>query len=152
MATGVVAAVPPHAEDLRVYGELIEDSRLRVAYRYVGGHEGNTVLKWIRHDDIGGEIVIGSGAQYVVQEKDIGRLLVVECIPVRSDGAYGQVQRLPPLGPVNYGAHIALPISVTHNTSAVKPTIRIVSVRGRFTEGGRLVIDLVSHFLCFSLG
>eukprot|EP00727_Mastigamoeba_balamuthi_P013621 m51a1_g8882 hypothetical protein (1141) ;mRNA; r:644686-648971 len=126
LVTEAIRAVRPSVDGLRIAGELVEDATLEACYSYSGGVEGRSLLHWVKTASSGATEIIATGPTCRLRECDIGACVTLECTPVRSDGVRGPVQMSATAGPVQ----------------PIKPVIHGGTVRGRFTEGERLVIQL----------
>lgn len=91
-----VIAAHPSCTGLEIIGYFIEGSTVEPKYVYRGGDEGQSKFEWrrvkmfINEDDLHDVEVISREKCYTLQREDYGHLIVVTCIPVRSDGVEGK--------------------------------------------------------------
>ena len=105
---GPILPGPSRLFDLNVTGVLEVGKRAIASYKYVGGIEGCSEFWWLRinngkREQISEPISISAinlsssdytdndPRVYVIKEEDIGCILKVKCIPVRSDGYRGEI-------------------------------------------------------------
>lgn len=81
----------PKITSLAIPGECTEDATLSAEYKYYGGVEGKSIKQWFRQDidSKKQEQVALNVLQYTLTKEDIGKRIVFQYTPVRSDGVIG---------------------------------------------------------------
>lgn len=105
---GPVLPGPSRLLDLRVTGTLEAGKKAIASYKYVGGIEGCSEFWWLKINDgkreqmsepiaisnlsvISNDYADNDPRVYVIKDEDVGSILKVKCIPVRSDGYRGEI-------------------------------------------------------------
>ncbi|KEH19577.1 outer arm dynein light chain 1 [Medicago truncatula] len=108
---------------IEIIGDYYEGGKVTASYGYVGGHEGKSIYNWCiyeKEDDPNSAILEDSGRlEYQFTENDVGKFILFQCTPVRSDGVPG-VKR------ICMGAKCIHP---------ARPSVRNVEIVGDAIEG-----------------
>ncbi|CAI7876920.1 unnamed protein product [Closterium sp. NIES-54] len=109
---GPIRAALPSVSDVWVEGDLVEGGRLVPRWTYAGGRQGNTRVQWfsmlpdmsdkrrihpLNHQ---GEEEGEEEGGLSVGAEEVGRVVVVVCVPVRDDGEEGAAVESSPVGPI----------------------------------------------------
>eukprot|EP01028_Stygiella_incarcerata_P003835 TRINITY_DN179_c0_g4_i1.p1 TRINITY_DN179_c0_g4~~TRINITY_DN179_c0_g4_i1.p1 ORF type:complete len:1596 (-),score=468.58 TRINITY_DN179_c0_g4_i1:245-5032(-) len=96
----------PQCSSVEIIGEIKEGVTLKAAYKYVGGYEGKSKIRWYRVTEGEDRVLLSTDDcyEYTVMNLDAGCKLGLECIPFREDGVRGEaayvesgvVEPLPP--------------------------------------------------------
>ncbi|CAI5956170.1 unnamed protein product [Closterium sp. NIES-65] len=124
---GPIRAALPSVSDVWVEGDLVEGGRLVPRWTYAGGRQGNTRVQWFSMlpdmsdkrrihpaGALGGEggLEQGGGGEEEGEEEEgglrvgaeeVGRVVMVVCVPVRDDGEEGAAVESSPVGPIMPG-------------------------------------------------
>ncbi len=148
---GPVLPGPSRLLDLSVTGMLEVGKKAIASYKYVGGIEGCSEFWWLKinngkREQISDPIPISNilvnsndygdndPRVYVIKDEDIGCILKVKCIPVRSDGYRGEIFTSKPSSTI--GANVA----VKENN---EPRVNSKSIMKRLTK--KIVTKKVSQ-------
>ncbi|KNC53665.1 uncharacterized protein AMSG_11649 [Thecamonas trahens ATCC 50062] len=90
---GPVSAQAPAVLDLAIEGRLMEGVTLRVGGQYAGGEEGASEIKWYARSkrSTSKNVLLATGRELPLSLTHVGMTLVVEYLPVRSDGEVGEL-------------------------------------------------------------
>ncbi|CAI7788832.1 unnamed protein product, partial [Closterium sp. NIES-54] len=138
---GPIRAALPSVSDVWVEGDLVEGGRLVPRWTYAGGRQGNTRVQWfsmlpdmsdkrrihpLNHQ---GEEEGEEEGGLSVGAEEVGRVVVVVCVPVRDDGEEGAAVESSPVGPI----------------MPAPPTCARLAVEGDVRSGGVLTCRAVYH-------
>ncbi|KAL0249226.1 hypothetical protein GEMRC1_004459 [Eukaryota sp. GEM-RC1] len=110
-----VTSAPPMLYDLEIVGEPIEGDILTAHCRYSGGKQKGIKYQWLRS---GRPLPGATGRTLVCQLEDVGHVISIKAIPIRSDGLEGD----------------AVVQKTTSVVAAALPSVTEVCVDGPFIE------------------
>lgn len=124
--TPIVKPAPPQLESLEWYAEggndenseyaspdnPMEGKKLLPVGKYSGGHEGVHQYAWFRVEDGAKGVCVAETLEYTPVAEDVGKILLFEWTPVRSDGEAGDTVALPTAAAVRQGEPCVTDVSV----------------------------------------
>ncbi|KNC52722.1 AIR9 protein [Thecamonas trahens ATCC 50062] len=108
--------LPESEADAAEYGNPdapVEGKSLVPVGEYSGGVEGDHVFAWYRIEDGEKGSCVAETLEYTPVNADVGKILLFEWTPVRSDGEIGETVALATRGPVHQGAPRVSDVSAT---------------------------------------